>query len=167
VGISRFPSQLEWDTADEIHIFIATHHALLSKSNKDDTFMDSGCSHDMCPHRSWFTTFTPLDKPIIIHIGDASIMRAVGIGSIQFQMDTPTGIVNTVFPHVLYVPELAATLISMSKRTDGNKHYFVRKGDDLFIHASKTNCIVADGHKQITPIFFTILSISWLGPITR
>jgi hypothetical protein len=24
-----------------------------------------------------------------------------------------------------------------------------------------------DGHKQITPFFFAILSINWLGPITR
>jgi hypothetical protein len=27
--------------------------------------------------------------------------------------------------------------------------------------------IIGDGHKQITPFFFAILSISWLGPITR
>jgi hypothetical protein len=28
-------------------------------------------------------------------------------------------------------------------------------------------CGYNDGHKQITPFFFTILSINWLGPITR
>jgi hypothetical protein len=26
---------------------------------------------------------------------------------------------------------------------------------------------LGDGHKQITPFFFVILSINWLGPITR
>ena len=126
---------------------------MLVKAAIKAIFLDSGCSRDMCPHHNWFITYSPLSKPIIIHIGDASTVRAVGIGSVQFQMDTPNGPIPSVFPDVLHVPDLAATLISMSKRTEKNKHTFIGKENDLFIISTKTNKIVAHGVKTSNGLY--------------
>jgi hypothetical protein len=127
--------------------------AMLVKAAIKAIFLDSGCSHDMCPHHDWFITYSPLSKPIIIHIGDASTVRAVGIGSVQFLIDTPNGPIPSVFPDILHVPDLAATLISMLKHTEKNKHMFISKENNLFIISTKTNKIVAHGVKTSNSLY--------------
>jgi GAG-pre-integrase domain len=85
-------------------------------------------------------TYKVLEKPISIHLGDSSVIKAIGIGSLQYMMDTPNAIVPAAIPDTLHVPELAATLLSVSRFTD-HKHTLAFKGSDCYVHAPTGRCV--------------------------
>ena len=120
---SSLPSN---DDNDLVHVFIASNViALLSCESSHDSFIDSGCSYHLSPCHKFFLdeTFTILMKPIPVHLGDASTIQATGKGSLRYLMDTPKGTVPAIITNVLYVPELAATLLSVASFTDEDKHH--------------------------------------------
>jgi hypothetical protein len=47
---------------------------------------------------------------------DVAVIKAIGIGSLQYMMDTPNAVVPAAIPDTLYVPELATTLLSPALR---------------------------------------------------
>jgi hypothetical protein len=112
----------EWDgPAGRHHCFLAAPvFALLVKMSREHMILDSGCSRHLSPRRDWFntTTYKALATPIDIHLGDASIIRAVGEGSIHMLMHVGNNqVIPVTFPHVLHVPDLASTLISVLVQT--------------------------------------------------
>jgi len=120
---SSLPS--DEDASGEIHLFIASDViTFLSHESSHDTFIDSGCSCHLSPRREYFIddSFTILKKPINVHLGDASTIQATRKGSLRYLMDTPQGIVPAVIRNALYVPELAASLLSVTRFTDEDKH---------------------------------------------
>ncbi|KAF8807103.1 hypothetical protein BYT27DRAFT_7100934, partial [Phlegmacium glaucopus] len=58
--------------------------AFLTKTLKDESFVDSACSRHLSPRRDWFQndTFKCLERPISTHLGDASVIKAEGIGTL-------------------------------------------------------------------------------------
>ena len=68
------------------------------------------CSSDhMCPHRSWFSSYQPIDGGVFLIENNASC-TTVGIGSIRVKMFD--GVVKTL-TRVRHVPELKKNLISL------------------------------------------------------
>jgi len=140
-----FKSSLPSDEEGKVHLFIASDViAFISRESSHDTFIDSGCSRHLSPHREYFIdeTFTTLKKPINIHLGDASTIQATGKGSLSYLMDTPKGIVPAVITNALYVPELAASLLSVARFTDEDKHSVIFKDAGCtVIYKSSGRCI--------------------------
>lgn len=141
----EFPSNSpKWDD-DSLHVFLAHDVvAFLSKTSDQETYIDSGSSRHLSPRREWFSddTYTPLEKPINIHLGDASVIKAIGKGTLQYLMDTPNAVVPAAIPDALYVPGLAASLLSVARFTD-RKHELRFKDSDCFILAPSGRCVAA------------------------
>ena len=153
--LAEFPSLTQFLNDGSIHVFLAhddsfmSHtpiSAFLAKSSKDESFIDSACSRHLSPRREWFRddTFRPLEKPISIHLGNASIIKAEGIGTLQYLMDTPNSVVPAAVPNALYVPALATTLLSVLQNTS---HEVLFKGDNCYILAPGNRCVVAHALK--------------------
>jgi len=119
---AEFPgSHINSDQDGFLHVYLAADNmflshssaetAFLAKSSKDETFIDSGCFRHLSPCHEWFQdhSFVSLDKPILIHLGDASIIKAEGAGNLQYLMDVPNGVVPGIIPDILYIPALGDT----------------------------------------------------------
>jgi GAG-pre-integrase domain/Integrase core domain/Pol polyprotein, beta-barrel domain len=102
----------------------------------------------MSPHRDWFdeSSFTTLTRPILIHLGDAMVIEASGRGSLCYQMDVNGKLIKAKIPDALYVPELAATLISVSHLTQQD-HKVEFNGPNYRIVYKLTLRAVADAVK--------------------
>jgi transposase InsO family protein len=147
---SIFKSSLSSDDNGDVHIFIASEVvSLLSRESGHDTFIDSGCSRHLSPRREYFLdeTFTTLKKPIKVHLGDASTIQATGRGSLRYLMDTPKGIVPAIIVDALYVPELAASLLSVARFTDEDKHSVIFENAGCAIIAKPSGRCVAAARK--------------------
>jgi transposase InsO family protein len=112
----------EWeDSAGTHHTFLAAPVvANLVKISREHVLLDSGCSRHLSPRRDWFdsTTYRTLSHPIAIHLGDASMIQAIGVGSLHMLMDIGDGkVIPTTIPDVLHVPQLSSTLLSVSVLT--------------------------------------------------
>ena len=78
--------------------------------------------------------------PIPIHLGDSSIIKAVGVGSLQYLMETPNGIVPGIIPDALHVPDMAASLLSVARFTD-QKHTLQFLDHNCYIFAPTGHCV--------------------------
>jgi len=75
----------------------------------EEWLLDSGASHHMCPHRSWFSSYQAIDGGIVL-MGNNVSCRTIGVGSIKIRMFD--GIVRT-WMEVRHVPELKKNLICL------------------------------------------------------
>nr|CAD1842820.1 unnamed protein product [Ananas comosus var. bracteatus] len=85
--------------------------------------LDSGVTHHMCPHRSWFITYEECDGGTI-SMGNNSTRRTVGVGSVRLRMYD--GMVR-VLENVRHVPDLKKGLISLSE-LDNKGYKFTGQG---------------------------------------
>ena len=116
-AFNKFPD----DNNNNVHVFITLEViALLSQESRDETYINSGYSYHLSPCCELFldSTYTILEKPIKVHLGNTLVIQAIGKGSICYLMTTPKEIVPTIIPNVLYVSELAATLLSVTHFMD-------------------------------------------------
>ena len=88
-------------------------HSAFSVTKPDNSniwIVDSGASHHLTPNRSAFNRdLRPFPEPIPVNIADGSTCFAMGIGSIDLQLDC--GIPLRV--EALYVPDFGVSLISV------------------------------------------------------
>jgi hypothetical protein len=76
--------------------------------------MDLGASYHMTPHREWFYEYEKCDGGDVF-LGDDSTAKIMGCGRVKLlQKD---GRIRTL-PGVLHIPNLARSLISVSKLDD-------------------------------------------------
>ena len=93
-------------------------------SSKEKWLLDSGASSHMTRNRDLFIEYEDLKTSENVGVGDGRVLTAVGIGSIKLDMILLPGDLNTVtLTNVLYVPDLACNLFSVS--TVANKGYSV------------------------------------------
>jgi hypothetical protein len=74
-------------------------------------YIDSGASSHMTGVREHFTDLRDTEVRIEISLGDDTLVRVVGIGTVTFRRDSMPPI---SFTDVLYVPGLKKNLISVS-----------------------------------------------------
>ena len=70
--------------------------------HQDEWILDFGASDHMCPHRSWFSSYQPIDKGVVF-IGNNASCKNVGIGSIRVKIFD--GVVKTL-TGVRHAPKL-------------------------------------------------------------
>lgn len=91
-------------------------------ASNDSWIIDSGATQHMCNNKKYFCTFVEFSTPSKVEVGDGRPLAAVGEGSISLKVNLPNDIVKTcVLEKVLFVPELAHNLISVSQAAQGGK----------------------------------------------
>jgi hypothetical protein len=119
--------------------------ANLSKSgNKEiidcyDWLFDSGASSHMTSNRELFEIFHHLSAPIDIELANDSTIQAIGIGDVLLYVNEEKSI---RLKNALYVPELSANLISISR--------MVSLGNRTIIDEKGLHCIDANGNEFAT-----------------
>jgi hypothetical protein len=80
--------------------------------------IDSGCTRHMTYARSAFIEFRRLDEPILVNTASGAVIHGVGEGSVNLRVALEGTIRNVKLTGVLYVPDLAGSLISASQLAD-------------------------------------------------
>jgi transposase InsO family protein len=80
-----------------------------SLSKGDQWIIDTGCTHHMTGYRHVFSDLKPMERPVVVSLGDKSRLAAVGKGTVRIQTDPHTIL---VLHDVYLVPNLKFSLIS-------------------------------------------------------
>ncbi|KAJ7681731.1 hypothetical protein B0H17DRAFT_1205545 [Mycena rosella] len=110
----------------------------------DVLFVNSGVSHHLTSDCSSFITYTTLNNPIPIQLGDNGQIFTVGCGTSRTRIKTPSGIQKMDFTCTLYAPKLTGSLLSVGQLT----HSFL-------IHAQGQNtCTGCFALGSIAPVWY-------------
>ena len=107
------------DSDDEVTLFVS---ALSTSDTCNDSWVfDSGATQHMCNDKFLFSNFVNLSTSVKVEVGDGRPLTAVGEGSVSLKVNLPNKVENRILEKVLYVPDLAHNLISISQVTLGGK----------------------------------------------
>ena len=81
--------------------------------SKLGTCVDSGASHDYCPDRSKFINYQTVEQTIMTANGKS--MKAVGMEDLQLELPNRSKKSKMLFKNAIHAPEMAFTLISISR----------------------------------------------------
>ena len=76
---------------------------------------DSGATHHVTPHHSYFHRYTAFTTPLPVRVGDNRHIPALGHGDIQLVSSLPGAQRKFVLRKVLYVPGISRCLMSTSQ----------------------------------------------------
>lgn len=121
------------------YLFMATH--ITESFNFRTWYLDSGATSHMTPKKQWFISYKPFNPPMIIYTGDDAKHKAIGTGTIQFELKN--GKLQNIH-NVLHVPDLARNLLFVYKITTQCKsieffhdHYIIKSvsedGKDIIL----------------------------------
>ena len=114
--------------------------ALTAKSERE-WLVDSGATSHMCNNRNLFKQVRDLDSAETITLGDGRNLEVKSVGTVELEMLLPDGSSRSCsLQKVLYVPELAYNLVSVSRATEARKR----------VTFSKNGCEFSNEHGQIT-----------------
>ncbi len=118
-----------------LHAFMVGNNVSKSSSNGmkmnnvSDWLIDSGASMHLCNNRTYFdnATFKVIHDQNVV-LGDNNTIKAIGMGDIPVRVALKNGknannnnntsnFIDVVFKDVLYVPDIAANLLSVAKIT--------------------------------------------------
>jgi hypothetical protein len=121
------------DDADFAFTMQHTTHA----RSMSEWIMDSGATKHMTSHRLAFDTYEVLTSRSV-HLGDDSILEAIGIGSIVMEVMVRGKINKIRINECLHVPKVHANLLSVSK--------LVSSGLKVQFNINKCIIQASDGH---------------------
>ena len=108
------------DSDDEVTLFVSA--VATGDTNTDSWLLDSGASQHMCNNKELFSNLVNICTSVKVEVGDGRSLTAVGQGSVVLKVNLPNNKVETrILNNVLYVPDLAYNLISVSQVTLGGK----------------------------------------------
>ena len=81
--------------------------------SKLGTCVDSGASRDYCPDRTKFSNYKPIDRNITT--ADGRTIKAIGMGDMLVELPNGSKKTKTVFKNAIHAPDMAFTLISISR----------------------------------------------------
>lgn len=134
------------DSDEEVTLFVNALSAGDTCTGNDSWVLDSGATQHMCNDKFLFSNYVNLSTSVKVEVGDGRTLTAVGEGSVSLNVNLPNNMVeNRTLEKVLYVPELAHNLISISQVTQGGKAtVFHQQSCKIF---SKKNKLLAVGKK--------------------
>jgi hypothetical protein len=106
--------------------FAAVAEGLDLPKSKLGTCMDSGASRDYCPDRSKFTNYRNVER--MITTADGKSLKAIGMGDLNLELQNGSKKTKMVFHNAIHAPEMAFTLISISRLDKGGYSITFRKG---------------------------------------
>ena len=104
---------------DELFAFVCTSsyanvaEALKVPKSKLGTCVDSGASRDYCPDRERFTNYRQINHNITT--ADGRTVKAIGMGDMHVELPNGSKKTKTIFKNAIHAPEMAFTLISISR----------------------------------------------------
>src|SRR3984957_18706228 len=114
-------------------------------SASDEWFIDSGASFHLCHNRGCFQDFTEI-PPRNIQLVDKRIIKATGTGNIPVKTSVKSQWFPGILTNVLFVPNLAANLLSVSRMTaSGLNISFV---GNVCLIRNKRNLVIGCAKKQ-------------------
>ena len=123
---------------DELELWVATEEVCSSVDTQvvdDSWILDSGASRHMTSNRDWYSSWTPLQEPINVVVGNNARCPAKGTGTISLKATTGE---TKHLSQVLYVPDLKKNLLSISALTDkGLDVRFKKSGAEITDSAGK------------------------------
>ena len=103
------------------------------------TCVDSGASRDYCPDRSKFSNYKQIDRDITT--ADGRTIKAIGMGDMHVELPNGSKKTKTVFKNAIHAPEMAFTLISISRLDKAGYSVTFNKG--MCTIKDKTGCVIA------------------------
>ena len=94
--------------------------------SKLGTCIDSRASRDYCPDRAKFTNYKSVHRKITT--ADGRSLNAVGMGDLHLELLNGSGKMKTVFENAIHAPDMAFTLISISRLNKAGLSATFRKG---------------------------------------
>ena len=111
----------------------------------NDWLLDSGASMHLCHTRQWFADFTPITGKSVV-LADGGVIPVLGRGRIDVDITIAGRPSHNTLNDVLYVPGIAANLLSVAKMTEAGlrlsfhgRHCVIR---------SKQGAVIARAEKQ-------------------
>ena len=110
----------------------------------DDWIVDSGATAPITARKEWFSKYTPFDKEISIRLGNDSVVKAAGSGSVMISMDVKGKKRIFELCNVYYVLDMGQNnLLSVS--------YMVNKG--YSVHFRAKDCIIQKENDVIGNVY--------------
>lgn len=141
-------STIDWrqhskDGVDPAAYIIAprSHPRASTLSSSDLFYFDSGASKSISPCRDDFTSLTPLSNCRIGGIGGSSI-AAVGLGTVDIELANGK---HLTLDNVLYAPQAAVRLVSISAICSSGNKPFVRFDDTSALVYARDGTELASG----------------------
>lgn len=116
--------------------------AITNQNSCNDWILDSWCSFHTYPSRSWFESFTDVER--LVFLGNNISCRVTGIGTIRLKMHNG---VERILSEVSYVPDLKRNLISLGT-LDSCGYTF--KSENGILKIQKIYLVVMKGFKKNT-----------------
>ena len=111
----------EYDSDSEGVGLLAQHaRATSARSCRNIWIVDSGAISHMCNSRQLFGKFQALNQQLEVTLGDGHSLKALGRGTVKNMPDAKEQ--QCILRDVLWVPELAFNLFSVSKATEAGKN---------------------------------------------
>ena len=134
---TRYSSDSE---SDMVGLIVSQLALSVGSTNPDCWIIDSGATCHISNNRSLFVEYESLDESQSVTLGDGHTLEAVGKGVVALKLELEGGKTITGRLHdVLYVPELAYNLLSISKVTKLGKRV------DFY----KSHCNIIDDNERI------------------
>ena len=94
----------------------------VSNCTMGNWIIDSGATCHMCGSKESFVELSDLTQLVEVTLGDGNVLKVSGQGVVSLKMKLPDGSVRRCkLLDVLYVPDLAYNLLSVSKAAESGK----------------------------------------------
>ena len=113
------------DIEDQTEHSLIVGHSLSASTSPSTWYIDSGASRHMTGARDMFTEISETGLELEIVLGDDTVVRAVGRGTICFDRESMQPM---ILRDVLYVPGLKKNLVSVSAIEDRGFGIYVLDG---------------------------------------
>ena len=138
-GRQRNPSRQSKKGQQSSHNAMVIGNALVARS-RNDWIVDSGATSHMCNDRSMFMDLKQAETDEKVVLGDGNSLKVAGEGTIDMDMLLDDGVTRgCALNRVLYVPELAYNLVSVSRAAESGKT----------VHFDDSGCEFRDQHGEV------------------
>ena len=106
----------------ESDALMVSHAFKVSSCTMGNWIIDSGATCHMCGSKESFVELSDLTQQMEVTLGDGNVLKLSGQGVVSLKMKLPDGSVRRCkLLDVLYVPDLAYNLLSVSKEAESGK----------------------------------------------
>ena len=93
--------------------YVAVAESINLPKSRLGTCMDSGASQHYCPDRSKFTEYKAVERKITT--ADGRTLTTAGMGDLHIELPNGSSKTKTLFKNAIHAPDMAFTLISISR----------------------------------------------------
>src|SRR5258708_10900182 len=117
-------------------LLLAQEFAAVAKSDhthSTEWIVDSGASSHICADHTWFTSYSLLNPPCPIYLGNKQVIHAIGQGQIEIEIHQGPDNQHAIVNNVLHCPQIGTNLLSITHLTKvGAKVQFAENKCEIF-----------------------------------